>query len=118
MKWLTYKCKTTIPSVDENGKPFEKEILRTKMVKDNEEGRALAAREAVGEITERDDGKTVIPTDKERLEALESAMRGVLGLDDDGSFLTRQIQMGKVERDQVPSKFKDAVTNLLSKWGV
>lgn len=118
MKWLTYKCKTKINAIDGKGKLYEKEILQTKVVKDNDKGRALAAQEAVGEITEKDDGKVVLPSDKERLEALESAVRGLLGFDDDGSFLTRQIQMGKVARDQVPTKFKELVTNLLSKWGV
>lgn len=117
MKWLTYKCKTKINAIDGKGKLYEKEILQTKVVKDNDKGRALAAQEAVGEITEKDDGKVVLPSDKERLDALESAMRGVLGLGDDGSFLTRQIQMGKVTNEQVPEKLKEAVAKLLKKLG-
>ena len=115
MKTLRYKYKVKVPTKDEHGNPIEKEFLRTKVVKDDEKGRAMAATEAVGEVIEKDDGKTIVPTDKERLEALESAVRGLLGFADDGSFLTRQIQMGKVTKDQVPTNLKEMVTNLLKK---
>ena len=107
MKWLTYRYKVKTG----NGK----ERTQIRMVKDDEKGRAMAAQEAIGEVIEKDDGKVAMPTDKERLEALEAAVRGLLGLGDDGSFLTRQIQMGKVKKEQVPTNLKEMVTNLLKK---
>lgn len=54
MKWLKYKCEAKATVMDENGMPFEQTFLRTKVVKDNEEGRAMAASEAVGEVTAYD----------------------------------------------------------------
>lgn len=113
MKWLRYKYKVKVPTKDKHGKPIEKEFLRTKMVKDDEKGRAMAATEAVGEVIEKDDGKTIVPTDKERLEALEAAVAYLMGMENDVTFLGTMVQMGRIAQDNVPSKYlKDMLKGL------
>lgn len=57
MKMLRYKCEAKAMVPDENGMPVEQTFLRTKIVKDDERGRALAEAEAVGEIVAYDDGR-------------------------------------------------------------
>ena len=57
MKWLIYQVSRTFPSLDENRNPIEKTVLTKVKVKDDDEGRALAASEAIGDIVEYDDGK-------------------------------------------------------------
>ena len=113
MKWLKYKQKVKVKTKDEKGNPIEKEFLRTKVVKDNEKGRAMAASEAVGEVIEKNDGKTVMPTDKERLEALERAVLEIFGVKEDSSFLAAMVQMGRITMEQVPPKHKKLVATIL-----
>lgn len=113
MKTLRYKYKVKVQSKDEHGNPIEKEFLRTKMVKDDEKGRAMAAEEAVGEVIEKDDGKTIVPTDKERLEALESAVAYLMCMENDVTFLGTMVQIGRIAQDNVPSKYlKDMLKGL------
>lgn len=113
MKWLTYKQKQAIVTTDKHGNPIEKEFLRTKVVKDDEKGRAMAAEEAVGDVIEKDDGKTIVPTDKERLEALEAAVAYLMGMENDVTFLGTMVQLGRIAQDNVPSKYlKDMLKGL------
>lgn len=108
MKWLTYRCKVKTG----NGK----ERTQIKMVKADEKGRALAAQEAVGEVIEKDDGKVAMPTDKERLEALENAVAYLLGLKNDGSFMAELVQLGRVSREDVPQKYHKDMEERMKKY--
>lgn len=57
MKLLKYTKRTVvIDHVDEEGNPVEREVFTEMSVPDNENGRALAEKEAYGEITPYDDG--------------------------------------------------------------
>lgn len=116
MKTLRYKYKVKFQDKDEHGNPIEKEFLRTKVVKDDEKGRAMAAQEAVGEVIEKDDGKVAMPTDKERLDALESAVVYLMGMANDVTFLGTMAQIGKVDREKVPAKYQSDMKKGLEKY--
>lgn len=58
MKWLKYTYRTVVTyGVDENGNTIEREVFTEMYVPDNENGRAIAEKEAYGEITPYDDGQ-------------------------------------------------------------
>ena len=58
MKKLKYTIRTVVTEKDANGNPVEREIFTQAAVSDNEQGRALAEKEAYnGAIEEYDDGK-------------------------------------------------------------
>ena len=75
MKWLKYTYCTAVPhSVDEDGNVIEREVLTEKAVPDTDAGRALAEKEAYGEITEYNDGQeeSTSPTLESRVNTLEA----------------------------------------------
>ena len=58
MKRLKYIYRSVVTyGVDENGNAIEREVFTPMSVPDNENGRALAEKEAYGEITPYDDGQ-------------------------------------------------------------
>ena len=78
MKYLTYQLQTVVKELGANGVETERYIYSTVIVPDNENGRALAEREAYnGEYTIIDNGmpeETARPTDAERIAALEEQL--------------------------------------------
>ena len=63
MKMLKYTSRTVITETDMHGNPVEREIFTEMAVSDNESGRALAEKEAWGEIAAYDDGQEKTETD-------------------------------------------------------
>lgn len=58
MKWLKYTHRTVVKETDFEGNAVEREVITEMSVPDNENGRALAEKEAYnGEITVEDDGE-------------------------------------------------------------
>lgn len=56
MKWLKYTFRTVVTEMDPDGNEAQREIFSEASVPDNERGRALAEKEAHGEIVSYDDG--------------------------------------------------------------
>lgn len=76
MKWLKYIHRTVVMEQDMDGNPVESKIFTEMAVTDNEAGRALAEKEAWGEIVEYDDGQEeteteAMPTLENRVTTLE-----------------------------------------------
>lgn len=69
MKWLKYNFRTMVTEQDMEGNPVEREIFTEAHVPDNEKGRALAEKEAWGEIVAYDDG---LPEPEENAGAQET----------------------------------------------
>ena len=63
MKWLKYNIRTVVMEQDMEGNPVEREMFTEAHVPDDEKGRALAEKEAWGEIVEYDDGQEETETD-------------------------------------------------------
>lgn len=58
MKWLKYTYRSVVTEQDMGGNTVEREVFTEMAVPDNENGRALAEKEAYnGKITVEDDGK-------------------------------------------------------------
>ena len=58
MKWLKYNIRTVVTEMDPDGNEAQREIFTEAHVPDNEQGRALAEKEAYnGNIEEYDDGQ-------------------------------------------------------------
>ena len=78
MKWLQYVRRTVVAEQDAGGNPAEREIFTEMAVSDNEAGRALAEKEAWGEIVAYDDGQEeteteAVPTLENRVATLEES---------------------------------------------
>lgn len=74
MKWLKYNIRTVVQEQGMEGNPAEREIFTEACVPDDEKGRALAEKEAWGEITVEDDGQEeaeTAPTLENRVTTLE-----------------------------------------------
>lgn len=81
MKWLKYTFRTVVTGTDMEGNPVERETVTEACVPDNESGRALAEKEAYGEITPHDDGQEEPeqqPTPEQRIAELEAALEMLL----------------------------------------
>lgn len=56
-KWLKYTHRSVVTEMDPNGNEAQREVLTEMAVPDDEKGRALAEKEAYGEIVSYDDGQ-------------------------------------------------------------
>lgn len=80
MKRLRYQFRITVPDTittfDKDGNPItetiEREIINTKTVPDTESGRAIAEKEAYGEIESYDDGKANPADSPSQLDIIEA----------------------------------------------
>ena len=73
MKWLKYTYRSVVTETDMDGNPVEREVFTEMAVPDDEKGRALAEKEAWGEIVPYDDGEpdpVAEPTTDDILNAL------------------------------------------------
>lgn len=77
MKWLKYNIRTVVTEQDMEGNPVEREMLTEARVPDNDAGRALAEKEAWGEIVAYDDGKTEAETEP----TTEDVLNALLGVE-------------------------------------
>lgn len=83
MKWLKYTYRSVVTETDMDGNPVEREVFTEMAVLDNENGRALAEKEAYNdEITVEDDGEVdPAPADDDEYADMASAIReGVNGI--------------------------------------
>lgn len=76
MKMLEYTFRSVVTEQDMDGNPVEREIFTVAHVPDNENGRALAEKEAYGAITPYDDGKEE-PETEPSADDIINAMLGV-----------------------------------------
>lgn len=77
MKRLRYTYRTVVTNgMDTECNPIEREVLTVMSVPDTEPGRALAEKEAYGEITPYDDGKEE-PEQQTTTEDIINVMLGV-----------------------------------------
>ncbi|MBR6525480.1 MAG: hypothetical protein IKT57_05875 [Clostridia bacterium] len=85
MKWLKYTYRSVVQEQDMEGNPVEREVFTEMAVPDNENGRALAEKEAYdGVIEEYDDGQpepvkpeTDEPTFDDMAEAIKEGVNEV-----------------------------------------
>ena len=83
MKWLKYTYRSVVTEQGMEGNPVEREVFTEMAVPDNEQGRALAEKEAYnGKITVEDDGvPDPVPADDDEYADMASAIReGVNGI--------------------------------------
>ena len=84
MKWLKYTYRTVLQEQDTEGNPVEREVFTEMAVPDNENGRALAEKEAYnGVIVPYDDGEPEpeAPADDDEYADMAAAIReGVNGI--------------------------------------